>query len=116
MLLDRLEDIEHARFRALAQIILVSGSEKQDAGIEAFEDYMKIAFPSLEQRKETKKQQARNALMSWIKEGPLKVTALSQPGRANSRLKSRVVARMMKREQSDVHANVVKKWKQRREM
>ena len=110
LLLDRLEDIEHARFRALAQITI-----DKETGIEAFEDYMKIAFPSLEGRKQLEKQHARDALHSWVGEGPLKVTPLSQPG-PKSRLKSRIVARMASREQSETHDNLVSKWKQRAQM
>lgn len=111
LLLDRLEDIEHARFRALAQLILVSGSDKQDAGIEAFEDYMKIAFPSLEGRKKAQAQEAYDALRSWIAEGPLKVTPLVGPRR--SRLKEKVLARMASREEAERHNEVVKQWQQR---
>lgn len=111
LLLDRLEDIEHARFRALAQIVLVSGAEKQDAGIEAFEDYMKIAFPSLEGRKKAKAEEAYDALRSWIAEGPLKVTPLISQRR--SRLKERVMARMATREQAEKHNEVVNQWRQR---
>jgi len=111
LLLDRLEDIEHARFRALAQLILVSGSDKQDAGIEAFEDYMKIASPSLEGRKKAQAQEAYDALRSWIAEGPLKVTPLVGPRR--SRLKEKVLARMASREEAERHNEVVKQWQQR---
>lgn len=111
LLLDRLEDIEHARFRALAQIILVSNSEKQESGIEAFEDYMKIAFPSLEGRKKAQAEQAYDALRSWIAEGPLKVTPLIGPKR--SRMKERVLARMASREQAERHNEVVKQWQRR---
>ena len=109
LLLDRLEDVEHARFRALAQIII-----DKDSGIEAFEDYMKIAFPSLQGRKQKQKEEAKAALMSWIQEGPLKVTPMVQPGAARSRLKSRVVARMMSKEQDEKHSSVVEQWKKRR--
>lgn len=111
MLLDRLEDVEHARFRALAQIII-----DKESGIEAFEDYMKVAFPSLAQRKESKKEEARQALMSWVREGPMRVTPLGQPNTAKSRLKSRVVARMMDKERSDFHGSVAKKWNQQHGM
>ena len=106
LLLDRLEDIEHARFRALAQIIV-----DKEAGVEAFEDYMKIAFPFLEGRKQSKTQEVYDALRSWIAEGPLKVTPTVTQRR--SRMKERVVARMATREQAEMHSQVVKKWEQR---
>ena len=86
LLLDRLEDIEHAKFRALAQIQV-----DKEAGVEAFEEYMKIAFPSLEGRKKASADSAKAALLSWIKEGPLKVTPLM--GSVRSRLKMRSAAR-----------------------
>ena len=106
LLLDRMEDIEHARFRALAQIII-----DKESGIEAFEDYMKIAFPSLENRKKAQAQQVHDALRGWVAQGPLKVTPLVGPRR--SRLKERVLARMASREQAEKHNEVSKQWQQR---
>ena len=90
----------------LAQIIV-----DKDSGIEAFEDYMKIAFPFLEGRKKAKATEAHDALRSWIAEGPLKVTPQFTPKR--SRLKERVMARMATREQAEKHSKVVKQWQQR---
>jgi len=73
-LLDRLEDIEHARFRALAQILV-----DKEEGAKAFEDYMKISFPSLALRKKKRDEQIHQALKSWTSIGGLKVTALPTP-------------------------------------
>lgn len=84
MLLDRLEDIEHARFRALAQIVI-----DKEKGVEAFEDYLKLAFPSLALRKKEREQEIHKALKAWTGAGPLKVTPLSVPT-GRSRMKMRV--------------------------
>lgn len=84
LLLDRLEDIEHARFRALAQIVI-----DKEKGVEAFEDYLKLAFPSLALRKKEREQEIHKALKAWTGAGPLKVTPLSVPT-GRSRMKMRV--------------------------
>ena len=85
MLHDRLEDIEHARFRALAQLLI-----DKDEGAKAFEQYMKIAFPSLEQRKKQQDDGLKKLLHDWTKSGPLKVTPVAEP-RAASKMKQRAV-------------------------
>lgn len=85
MLHDRLEDIEHARFRALAQLLI-----NKDEGAKAFEDYMKIAFPYLEQRKKQQDVELKKILHSWTKAGPIKVIPLAEP-RVPSKLKQRHV-------------------------
>jgi len=84
-LLDRLEDIEHARFRALAQVLI-----DKESGVEAFEDYMRIAFPSMHQRKKKRDDSMKDLLKSWTTQGPLQVTPL-QEKRGKSRLKQRLV-------------------------
>ncbi len=81
MLLDRLEDIEHARFRAQAQILL-----DKEEGAKAFEEYMKIAFPSLEQRRQQRNDELKKKLDDWVGRGPLRVTPLQEP-RVQSRMK-----------------------------
>jgi hypothetical protein len=104
----RLEDIEHARFRALAQVTI-----DKDKGIEAFEDYMKVAFPSLESRKKEQATEAHSALKQWVGTGPIKVTPLQMP-KARSRLKERIVARMASREDRELYSKVSDEWQQRR--
>ena len=84
-LLDRLEDIEHARFRALAQVLI-----DKESGVEAFEDYMRIAFPSMHQRKKKRDDGMKELLKSWTSKGPLQVIPL-QEKRGTSRLKQRLV-------------------------
>ncbi len=86
LLLMRLENIEHAKFRAQAQIYL-----DQKQGVEAFEEYMKIAFPYLESIKQREKSDHIKALEDWVKRGPLKVTPMLAP-KMQSRLKHKMVA------------------------
>ena len=84
-LLDKLEDIEHARYLALVQVII-----NKDEGIKAFDEYMKIAFPSLAARKNQQEEATKKVLKWWTKSGPIKVTPLA-PLTLKSKLKTRVV-------------------------
>ena len=86
MLMAQLETIEHARFRALAQIIVDSGK-----GVEAFEEYMKLAFPYLEATKKRDHKKFIDILQEEVARGVLRVRPMHQP-KARSRLKQRVVA------------------------
>ena len=88
--LDREEDVDHARFRALAQLILSIGAEKQDSAITAFEDYMKRAFPSLETKKQRTKDKMFKALNAWVGGGPLQVTPMAVPSKVKSRMVQRI--------------------------
>ena len=87
MLLMRLEDIEHAKFRAQAQIHM--DAEK---GVEAFEEYMKIAFPYLESVKKRERSDHIKALESWTSQGPLVITPMLSPS-MQSRMKHKIIAR-----------------------
>jgi hypothetical protein len=89
--LDRVEAIEHAKFRALAQILLVAGSDDQSAGTEAFEDYMKQAFPNAETRKKKKQEDMMNALKEWVGLGALGVTPMPM---LTTKGKSKMVSRI----------------------
>ena len=75
------ETIEHARFRALAQIVI-----DKDKGIEAFEEYMKIAFPYLEATKKKERKDHIKLLQDEIKRGAITVKPMAQP-----KLSSRIV-------------------------
>ncbi len=86
MLLMRLEDIEHAKLRALAQIFM-----DKEKGVEAFDDYMKKAFPYLDSIKNKEKSDHIKALERWVKSGPMKVTPLTTP-KMQSRLKTKAAA------------------------
>lgn len=88
--LDRCEDIEHAKFRALVQVVLTVRSENQEPGLEAFEEYMNKAFPNLRTRKKKKHEDVLNVLKQWVGQGPIKVTPLSEPRRIRSRMVSRI--------------------------
>lgn len=82
----KLEDIEHAKLRALAQIVM-----DKDKGVEAFDDYMKKAFPYLESMKNKEKSDHIQALERWVKSGPMKITPLTTPS-MKSRMKSRAAS------------------------
>jgi hypothetical protein len=85
----KLETIEHARLRALAQVII-----DKDKGIEAFEEYMKIAFPYLEATKRRDKEDHIRLLQREVGRGPLKVTPVESPA-----MKSRMGAAKSRRHQ-----------------
>jgi len=87
LLLMKLESVEHARFRALAQIQL-----DPESGIKAFEEYMKIAFPYLEASKQRDKTDHMKLLASEVARGPLTVTAVAETT-GRSKLKTRMAKR-----------------------
>lgn len=76
----KLETIEHARFRALAQITI-----DKEKGVEAFEEYMKIAFPYLEATKKKERKDHIEILKREVAKGPLSIRALTTP-----KLRSRI--------------------------
>ena len=78
----KLESIEHARFRAISQIVI-----DKDKGISAFEEYMKLAFPYLEATKKREREGHVEHLKKWVGKGPMAIRALPQ-----ANLKSRVAA------------------------
>lgn len=63
------EHIEHAKFRAQAQLQI---SEKD--GVEAFEEYMKAAFPYLETQKKREQSQYVKLLADEVKKGAIVIT------------------------------------------
>lgn len=81
-----MENIEHAKFRAQAQIFM-----DQEQGVEAFEEYMKIAFPYLESVKQREKADHIKALEDWVGRGPMKITPMLAP-KMQSRMKHKVVS------------------------
>lgn len=83
----RTQDVEHAKLRALAQIII---DPKQ--GIEAFNDYLKAAYPHLEVDKNNQKKSHIEAMMAEIKRGPMQVKAQGEV-RVRSRLKTKHIER-----------------------
>jgi hypothetical protein len=81
LMMMKLEAIEHARFRALAQITI-----DKDKGVEAFEEYMKIAFPYLEASKRQERKGHIEKLQKEVSLGPMAVRALPGPPRMRSRV------------------------------
>jgi hypothetical protein len=93
LVLDRQETIEHAKFRAQAQLLLTVGVDSADAkeaGVKAFDDYMKTAFPGLESKRKSKEDATKKMLKEWISQGPLKVTPSAQMQRVKSKMVHRV--------------------------
>lgn len=74
LLMMKQETIEHAKFRALAQITI-----DKEKGIEAFEEYMKIAFPYLEASKKKERADHVQLLQKEVSRGALTVRAVPQP-------------------------------------
>ncbi len=89
--LDKTEDIEHSKFRALVQVVLTVGAENQDAGLEAFEEYMNKAFPSLKTKKKKKRDELMDVLKQWVGQGPLRVSPM---GDGQVRGRSKMVKRI----------------------
>lgn len=94
----RLESIEHAKFRALAQLEI-----DPKAGVEAFEDYMKIAFPYLDAVKRRDRGKFLEILKKEVARGAIKVTPV-MPTQMKSRLKSRLMRRTKPRTQKEVES------------
>jgi hypothetical protein len=71
-----MEDVEHARFRASAQIMF----DKEHGG-EAFEEYLEVAFPGRTARRRAGEKDAQKLLAEEVgKVGKgFKVTALPEP-------------------------------------
>jgi len=89
LLMMKLETIEHARFRALAQITI-----DKEKGVEAFEEYMKIAFPYLEATKKQERKGVIEKLQREVSRGAIVVRPMQNP--------------MMKSRMSAAKANRVK--------
>lgn len=93
----RQENIEHARFRALAQIMI-----SQEKGVDAFEEYMKIAFPYLEGTKRKHSENVAKMLEEQFKRGAFAVTPIAQPT-LKSKMQGKISRRKVDqtREQAD---------------
>ena len=75
--------IEHAKFRALAQILV-----DKEKGPEAFDEYRQIHFPWLEKQKNRNKAEHLRLLMQEIKRGGLVIKPLGEKKPMRSRLKT----------------------------
>ena len=98
LLLMRLESIEHAKFRALAQIEL-----DPKAGVEAFDEYMKMAFPYLDAIKRRDQQDLMEHLKKEVARGAIQVTPV-MPTKMKSRLKTRLQRRTKPRSKKEVES------------
>lgn len=83
----KLEAIEHARFRALSQLII-----DKDKGIDAFEEYMKVAFPYLAAGKKHEREWFTNRVKEEIARGPMGIRPMVAP-----RMRSRITEAKAKR-------------------
>lgn len=79
----RLEEIEMARFHALAQVIVDA-----EHGMEAYESYLRVAFPGFEGRKKRSEDEFKQQLKDWVDTGPLKVVPMQAP-QMKSKLRTR---------------------------
>ena len=95
LLMMKLETIEHARFRALSQIII-----DQEKGVEAFEEYMKLAFPYLDAVQSRDKQNLLDELKREVRRGPMMIKPLPEL-KAQSQLRKRADVRKRSREEND---------------
>ena len=87
MLLMRLESIEHSKFRASAQLII-----DKEKGVEAFEAYMKAAFPYLEATKREQNRDVMTQLSKEVKKGAIQIRPMVEQ-KVRSKLKTRLVKR-----------------------
>lgn len=74
--------IEHYRLRALTQALL---DKEQSAKV--FEEYMQQAYPWMGTATARERQEHIKLLNDWVKQGPLKVSALPTFSEVKSRLK-----------------------------
>lgn len=79
------ESIEHAKFRALAQIII-----DKEKGIESFQEYMKLAFPYLEASKKRDRESFIKKLSDEVRRGAIAVKALPVP-KFQSKLRTKIM-------------------------
>jgi len=97
--MDRLESIDHARFRALAQLVIEANSDTHEQGLEAFEDYMQVAFPGTADKKKKEKDKVLDQLKWWVNRGPLTATPMPEFDRKKG--KSRMVHRIAQVDNGD---------------
>lgn len=90
------EEINHARIRALAQIMV-----NKEKGPEVFEEYMKSAFPWIETVKKRTNQEQIKVLLEEVNKGALSIKGPLWQKPIQSRLKARVVERNRSNEEID---------------
>lgn len=92
MLLLRLEDIEHAKFTAHMHMLV-----DHKLGLEAMEEYFKIAFPYVAEGIKEQEEAFKKRLVREIEKGPLRVSPLMENKPVSSKL-HKVVRRNFEKE------------------
>jgi len=87
VVLQRLEDIEHARWKALVQILVEASQNDVKQGLKAWEQYTQIAFPYLEAQKKQQSKHIKQLMDQEMSRGPVAVTSLLPNRRVRSTLK-----------------------------
>jgi hypothetical protein len=103
LLLMKQEAIEHARFRALSQIVI-----DKDKGIEAFEEYMKTAFPYLEATKKKDRKESIDKLLAEIGKGAIAIRPIATPTMRSriSEAKQKRIAPQSKEEEQKLYKRI----------
>jgi len=76
------EEAEHAKFRALAQLLI-----DKEAGAKAFEEYFDIAFPHIKKELQEQDMSLAKLLQNEVSRGGLAVHKVGSTKRVRSRLK-----------------------------
>ncbi len=97
------EEINHARLRALSQILM-----DKEKGIEAFEAYMKSAFPWIESSKNRDRASQIKKLQEEVNKGPMSVQPLWQKP-IKSRLKAKLEVPGFSKKEMDEANSLYKK-------
>jgi hypothetical protein len=78
------ERSNHARLRAVVQ-----STVDKEQGVQAFEDYMKVAFPWIETAKGRERMDYMKKLVNEVRRGPLSVSPMAMP-RVKSRTREKL--------------------------
>lgn len=78
------EEAEHAKFRALAQLLV-----DKEAGVKAFEEYFDLAFPHVKKEAQREGMSLAKALQKEVSRGPIAVSKVGDNKKVRSRLKVR---------------------------
>lgn len=80
--LERLEDIEYAKFRASSQLVI-----DKSEGMKAFNEYMELAFPTFATKQRERQKLMLEALRQSVAKGPLHIQEVEKP-RVESRIRT----------------------------
>lgn len=76
------EEAEHAKFRALAQLLV-----DKDAGVKAFEEYFDTAFPYIKKEMQKQDMSLAKMLQREVERGALAVSRTNSDRKVRSRLR-----------------------------